>query len=234
MKCSIEQRQKISLSMKKAHAEKRHPGWTHVNADPNRMSYPERCMIQNMKSKGLFDKYTFVIHFPIGKYFLDFALIDFKIDIEVDGGQHKTEEAILHDKERDLFLVNEGWRVYRISWDELQEKRELVVDELLVFIESLDNTRTYTIGEIRPVKLPKYGKRTDYYKAKEKELRDAAQTKILQIENSNIDFGKFGWATKVAKILQLHPQKVVGWMRRYMPDFYQARCFKTKRCIMPC
>ena len=42
---------KRSESMKKAHAEGRHPGWSFINSDPTRMSYPEKyikkCLHQN-------------------------------------------------------------------------------------------------------------------------------------------------------------------------------------------
>ena len=46
--------------------------------------------------------------------------------------------------------------------------------------------------------------------------------------NSNIDFTKFGWVGKVAKLIGVRTQKVPGWMRKYMPDFYKTQCFKNK------
>lgn len=55
--------------------------------------------------------------------------------------------------------------------------------------------------------------------------------KIKEIENSGIDFSKFGWVGKVAKILSIEPQKVGGWMNRNMTVFYHERCYRRK--LMP-
>lgn len=47
-----------------------------------------------------------------------------------------------------------------------------------------------------------------------------------KIFNHDIDFMKFGWVTKVAKILGIPPQKVNKWMKKYQPNFYEKECFK--------
>ena len=39
------------------------------------------------------------------------------------------------------------------------------------------------------------------------------------VENSNIEFGKFGWVSEVADLLNIKPQKVNGWMKRYLLTF---------------
>lgn len=52
-------------------------------------------------------------------YFLDFAIIDKKIDIEIDGAHHrKDKKTIEHDKIRNSVLINNGWKVIRIYWPE--------------------------------------------------------------------------------------------------------------------
>lgn len=48
------------------------------------------------------------------------------------------------------------------------------------------------------------------------------------IKNSNITFHKFGWVNEVSNILGISPQKVNEYMKRYMPDFYENKCFKRK------
>lgn len=61
--------------------------------------------------------------------------------------------------------------------------------------------------------------------------RNVKQEKILErihtIENSDIDFSKYGWVTKVSELTGLLPQKVKGFMTKYMPDFY-TKCFNRK------
>ena len=55
------------------------------------------------------------------------------------------------------------------------------------------------------------------------------KNQIELILNSNIDFSKFGWVTKVALLLNKPPQKVNIWMKKYMPDFYNEKCFKKAK-----
>lgn len=49
---------------------------------------------------------------------------------------------------------------------------------------------------------------------------------INNILNSSIKFDKFGWVKEVAKIINKQPQKVNKWMLKYMPTFYNEKCFK--------
>jgi len=50
------------------------------------------------------------------------------------------------------------------------------------------------------------------------------------ILNSKIDFLKFGWVGKVASILDISSSKVSIWMKKYMLEFYETKCFKRKAC----
>jgi len=64
-----------------------------------------------------------------------------------------------------------------------------------------------------------------------KELKNKLKEEknIELILNSDIDFNKFGWVGKVANIIDKQPQKVNQWMKKYMVDFYNEKCFKSKR-----
>jgi hypothetical protein len=53
--------------------------------------------------------------------------------------------------------------------------------------------------------------------------------RIELILQSNIDFSKFGWIQKVAKLFEISPQKISGWMKKHMPDFYNEKCFIVRR-----
>ena len=41
---------------------------------------------------------------------------------------------------------------------------------------------------------------------------------IELIRKSDIDFTKFGWVNKVAKLINKKPQKINKWMKKYLPD----------------
>ena len=55
--------------------------------------------------------YRFRRQHPIGKYIADFACIEQKIVIELDGGQH--QEQLVYDEQRSAFLRAQGWQVVR-------------------------------------------------------------------------------------------------------------------------
>jgi very-short-patch-repair endonuclease len=50
---------------------------------------------------------------PEGPYFLDFVCRKAKLILEVDGGQHGGDDQGEHDRERDAFLEQKGFRVLR-------------------------------------------------------------------------------------------------------------------------
>lgn len=56
---------------------------------------------------------------------------------------------------------------------------------------------------------------------KQEEVRNNRINLILQ---SDIDFSKFGWVNKVSSLINLPPQKVNVFMKKYMSDFYK-NCF---------
>lgn len=224
-------KQKISEKLKIAYNEGRHVGWSHINSRQDRTSYPERFFLKVLKNNGLFDKYHIEQKLSIGKYFLDFAIIDLKLNIEIDGQQHfRTDEAISHDKIRNEYLISKGWKVYRICWIEFLQKTKEQIDYFLKYVDNIDNESShyYIISDIILKNVPKFGTRLDYNTAKKRKTDLEQQQYIDIIKNSSIDFNKFGWVNKVAKIINKPHQKVKSWMLRIMPEFYESKCFKNK------
>lgn len=228
-KLSKEHRKKISEAMKIAHKENRHPGWQ--NANRNNKSYPERLFAKMLKDNGFYDKYEIIEQFLFHGYFFDFALIDLKCDIEVDGIQHfRTDEAIDYDKNRDNFTLNKGWIVYRISAKELLLNPKHEFKMFCEFIESNNKFRKYDVTKVlEKFKAGnKYGNREDYFREIKKNNVLQNQPLVEKLMNSDIEFDKFGWVSKAANIIGISPQKVSGWMKRNAPEFYKEKCFKRK------
>ena len=79
-----------------------------------------------------------VEQFPIaGKYgyVLDFAIVELKIDIEVDG-EHYHKIGNAHDRKRNWALRNRGWKIVRFRGNEIKnnigdciEKIKLIINE---------------------------------------------------------------------------------------------------------
>jgi very-short-patch-repair endonuclease len=67
---------------------------------------------------------------PIGPYIVDFYCSKARLIIELDGGQHASDEAVEYDSRRTTWLKSRGYRVLRFSTAEFREKRDSVLDTI--------------------------------------------------------------------------------------------------------
>lgn len=93
-------------------------------------SYPEKLAESVLVESGV--KYEKEL--KVGKYFIDFAILDYNIALEIDGQQHNLPERKLSDVRKDKLLVKEGWEVIRIKYPE--EHIKDTVKDVLVSISS--------------------------------------------------------------------------------------------------
>ena len=77
----------------------------------------ERCMWEMLKRR-MFGK-RFRRQFIIGNYIADFACVEDRLVIEIDGGYHSDEMQKLHDEMRTEWLEEFGYQVIRFSNDEV-------------------------------------------------------------------------------------------------------------------
>ena len=63
---------------------------------------------------------------PIGPYFADFACMEGRLVVEVDGDQHRAER----DARRDALVAELGFRTLRFSAQELDENIDVVVEAI--------------------------------------------------------------------------------------------------------
>jgi very-short-patch-repair endonuclease len=76
----------------------------------SKQSYPEIIFENALKASGIKGwKYNF----QIGLYQYDFAFLESKIDVEIDGATHNTDKVRKIDKRRDKFSNDNGWIVIR-------------------------------------------------------------------------------------------------------------------------
>ncbi len=115
-KLSEDHKHKVSEGMKKAHAEGRawNIGKSRWNSES---SYPEKFFMLVIENE--FDDKDYQKELSIGHYSADFAWVDKKKVIEIDGDQHCRNDAQLHDKKRDEFFKEQGWEVLRIRWKDM-------------------------------------------------------------------------------------------------------------------
>lgn len=114
-------------------------GW----ASRNITSYSEKFWKTVLDNNDI--KYK--LNFPIKQddklynYFLDFYINinNRKIDLEIDGKQHKYKDRQESDIKRDIYIKSKGIEVYRIEWNEINsDKGKLLMKEKInKFLEYL-------------------------------------------------------------------------------------------------
>ena len=65
---------------------------------------------------------------PIGPFIADFACVREKLVIEVDGITHWSDEDTAKDRARDAFMKAQGWRVLRVTNDDVYKQLNVVIE----------------------------------------------------------------------------------------------------------
>lgn len=71
----------------------------------------------------------------IGPYIVDFVSLEKQLIIELDGGQHNSEDGKKKDKERTLWLKNNGYQLMRFWNNE-------VINDIDVVLQLIQNALT--------------------------------------------------------------------------------------------
>ena len=160
---------------------------------------------------------------------IDIAFPDIKLGIEVNGNQHYNSDGTLKEyyQERHDLIEQRGWKLIEIHYSSCYNIDK--IKNIFEIREQPDYTEYFKIKQERDHKTQNKPKAL----LKGVKLRNNTDIKwepfkelVLQ---SNIVFSKFGWVEKTSIILGISSQKVSTWMKRYLPEFYETRCFKRKR-----
>jgi very-short-patch-repair endonuclease len=71
--------------------------------------------------------------FPIGPYVADFCCVERKLVVELDGGQHVSQQV--YDDEREEFIETQGFRVIRFWNDVVLRETDSVIAQILAVLE---------------------------------------------------------------------------------------------------
>jgi len=72
----------------------------------------ERLLWSRLRNRRL-ERAKFRRQVPMGSYIVDFACLELRVIIELDGGQHAEPDHQLQDAERDRWLREQGFCVLR-------------------------------------------------------------------------------------------------------------------------
>ena len=100
-----------------------------INAREMRNAMPdcEKRLWQHLRGKRM-EGFKFRRQYPIDRFIADFASIQARLVVEVDGDHHGNDHRARLDLERTAALEKGGWRVVRFWTHELQEDMDYVLD----------------------------------------------------------------------------------------------------------
>lgn len=212
---SDETKKKISESRKKYLLE--HPEQVPYKLNhKHKETYPERYFKRILK--GFVCQYR-----PEGTlYEIDFANVEKKIAVEIDGEQHYVDKRIVvHDIKRTKILEDLGWKIIRVRWShykKLEKYQKLyVISQLMNESMNINDKLKEFIDLRKETTIINKQKIID-------DKRKLIDNKIEKIILSGIDCTKYGWVELMKKLLN-QKKSPVSWIAKYMPDYY-VNCYK--------
>ncbi len=103
----------------------------HAKALRKDLTAAEELLWHDLRKK-LLGGHKFRRQHPVGDYIADFACIKAKMVVEVDGATHGTKEERNYDERRTQYLESQGWKVIRISNQDIYKHRRDVLDHIYV------------------------------------------------------------------------------------------------------
>ncbi len=176
-------------------------------------------------------------------YRLDIAFPDEKIGIEINGTQHYDKNGNLNKGtlDKQLFFEQHGWQIIQIYYKDVYKENPKCLEDILKlpirdkhYIKEDFDIKTQHRKEKEILRIEKLNNKI----LKSEELENKRK-EILRdlIENSNIDFSKFGWSNKAKQYLKEHntfySNHIFQELRKYFPEFINSdKVFKRKGSIL--
>jgi len=111
------------------HAKRIHPATTsRARSLRSDMTDVERLLWRVIRGKQI-HAHRFRRQHPIGPYIADFACIERRLAVELDGGQHQYQAS--QDEQRTAYLQSQGWRILRFWNNEVLNNLDGVLSTIV-------------------------------------------------------------------------------------------------------
>jgi very-short-patch-repair endonuclease len=141
---------KEKIRIKRIEFMKKNPDKTAWRA--SNLSYPEKLFLDKLNELKWGEKYSIIREFSVFPFFIDFAFVNEKVAIEIDGSQHLLEERKEKDNEKDDLLLKNGWSVVRITDKEVKTNLNGVMEKISDILNNNPSSQKYSLGILSPLK----------------------------------------------------------------------------------
>jgi len=183
------------------------------------LSYPEKRFVEKRYDLGLDKKYSIVREYSGCPYFIDFALVNEKVEVEIDGSQHLLPERKERDDKKDELLKEDGWFILRVSENEVKTNINSVFDTIISIINNKPKKQS---RKIRGGKIPKKRKKKERESCgltKSEIERSIKQRKITRPPYQElIDLIKTNGYSKTGKMFGVSDNSIRKWIKSYEKD----------------
>ena len=137
----------------------------------NEPSYPEKCFIKFLEENGYNKKYYIERERSVFPYYIDFAFVNEKVAVEIDGSQHVTDKKRNeNDRKKDALLNSLGWKVLRFTENLVKTDWSTIKRILDSSLENhICNTEVFGIFKYKAKPYKKVARNSDGLTYKQKE-----------------------------------------------------------------
>lgn len=157
-------------------------------------SYLEEMFEVFLQERGYADKYLIQREYSVFPYFIDFAFVDLKIAIEIDGSQHLLEDRRERDKKKDILLQEQGWKVIRIAENVIKTNWDKIQEILNNFLTLETNIIFQQVGIVKAPHTREFVQRNEFGRSEKmnnaaiqqrRQIRPTAEELVKEIVSSN-------------------------------------------------
>ncbi|QGZ93982.1 endonuclease domain-containing protein [Terricaulis silvestris] len=91
-------------------------------------SQAERALWDSLRANKLGAKFR--RQHPVAPYIADFACVEARLIVEIDGRSHDNAEQVHYDEARTKALAESGWRVLRVRDDDVLAAPQTVIAKI--------------------------------------------------------------------------------------------------------
>jgi very-short-patch-repair endonuclease len=123
-------------------SDEQKPSWhvtskqrNHARALRKNLTDAERAMWAMLRGHRL-NGIGFRRQYPVGPFIADFACLTAKLVIEIDGGQHFSDDGEVRDARRTAYIESHGFRVLRFTNHDILANRSGVLESIAAAVQA--------------------------------------------------------------------------------------------------
>ena len=180
------------------------------------LSYPEKLFLEKIYELDLDKKYSIVREYSVFPYFIDFAFVNEKIAVEIDGSQHLLPERKERDDKKDVLLKEDGWFILRVSENEVKTNINSVFNTIITIINDRPKIQSMKLGVVKFPKKKQIKERESCGLTKGEIERSIKQRRVTRPPYQElIDLIKTNGYCKTGKMFGVSDNSIRKWIKSY-------------------